>query len=90
MDQPVIYQICVQGHLDESWSDWLGGLKISSQTEDETRLTGPIMDQAALHGILDRLYAMNLPLISVVQIKRDIEINEQAVDTQKNRGNNHE
>ncbi len=66
-----IYHIRIQGQLDESWSEWLGGLAIAPQSDGETLLTGGIVDQAALHGILDRLYAMNLPIISVVQIRDD-------------------
>ena len=66
-----IYHIRVQGHLDPSWSDWLGGLQIVSQSDDETLFKGPIVDQAALHGILDRLYALNLPIVLVMQIMHD-------------------
>lgn len=69
-DQSESYQIRVQGQLDESWSVWLSGMAITSQTEGETLLTGLIIDQAALHGILDKLYAMNLALISVIRIER--------------------
>ncbi len=71
MDQPVRYQIRVRGQLDESWSDWLGGLVITPQTNGETLLTGPMIDQAALHGTLDKLYAMNLPLLSIMRIEDD-------------------
>ena len=74
MDQPMVYQICVQGQIDESWSDWLGGLTITPQASGETLLSGPILDQAELHGILDKIYAMNLPLKSVVQVNSDVEI----------------
>jgi hypothetical protein len=67
------YQIRVQGQLDASWSEWLGGLAITLQPDGETLLAGLIVDQAALHGILDRLYAMNLPILSVVQVREDQE-----------------
>ena len=66
-----IYQIRIQGQIDESWSDWLGGLTITRQPNGETLLAGPIVDQAALHGILDRLYAMNLKILAVVQVRED-------------------
>jgi hypothetical protein len=69
MDQPTVYQICVEGLLDESWSDWLGGLTIVQQVSGETLLSGPVPDQAALHGILDKLYAMNLQLVSLSRLK---------------------
>ncbi len=62
-----VYQIRIQGQIDESWSEWLGGLAITPQSNGETLLTGSIVDQAALHGILDKLYAMNLPILSLVQ-----------------------
>jgi hypothetical protein len=70
-DDAPIYQICVQGQLDESWSEWLGGLTITTQSDGATLLSGSIVDQAALHGILDKLYALNLTILSVVQIKDD-------------------
>ena len=66
-----IYHIRVQGHLDASWSDWLGGLEIAAQADNETLLTGPVVDQAALHGILDQLYALNLTILAAVQVKID-------------------
>ena len=64
-----VYQIRVQGQLNESWSEWLGGLAITPQPDGATLLSGAIVDQAALHGILDKLYAMNLTILSVVQVK---------------------
>ena len=73
VNNTAIYQIRVQGQIDPSWSDWLGGLTITPQPGGETLLVGPIVDQAALHGILDRLYAMNLTILSVVQVRNDRE-----------------
>ena len=68
LDHPVIYQIEVPGQLDESWLDWAGGMTISVEREGDqqpvTTLTGPL-DQAALQGLLRRLYSLGLPLISV-------------------------
>jgi hypothetical protein len=68
-----IYQIRIRGRIDESWSEWLGGLAITPQPDEETLLEGPIVDQAALHGILDKLYAMNLTILSVVHVKNESE-----------------
>jgi hypothetical protein len=72
LDCPVTYQIKVPGHLDTSWSEWAEGMSISSEGEDEdlpvTVLTG-VVDQAALQGLLRRLYALGLPLISVNWIR---------------------
>jgi hypothetical protein len=67
-DDTAIYHIRVQGRLDESWSDWLGELTITPQPDGTTLLCGSIVDQAALHGILDRLYGLNLTILSVVQV----------------------
>jgi hypothetical protein len=66
--RPVTYQIKVPGHLDESWSDWAEGMTIAVESEGDrppiTTLTGTL-DQAALQGLLRRLYSLGLPLISV-------------------------
>ena len=68
LDQPATYHIKVPGELDESWSDWLAGMTMAVESEGEdppvTTLTGTV-DQAALHGVLRRLYSLGLPLISV-------------------------
>lgn len=68
LDRPVTYEIKVPGHLDESWSDWNGGMMIATEPVDDgppvTTLTG-VLDQAALQGLLRRLYSLGLPLISV-------------------------
>ena len=72
LDRPVSYQIKVPGHLDESWSDWAGGMAITVDSEGGgqpvTTLTGTV-DQAALQGLLRRLYSLGLPLISVNYVK---------------------
>ena len=69
IDQPAIYSIQVAGYLDENWSNRLGGLKISCASQDEntlvTTLSGALIDQAALFGVLKALYDMRLPLLSV-------------------------
>ncbi len=69
LDQSATYQIKVPGHLDESWSDWAGGMTITVENGDDgpptTTLTGVVADQAALQGLLRRLYSLGLPLISV-------------------------
>jgi hypothetical protein len=76
LDRPVAYQIKVPGHLDEHWSDWAGGMTITVEGEDEglavTTLTGSL-DQAALQGLLRRLYALGLPLISVQWTRSSLE-----------------
>jgi len=69
LDRPATYQIKVPGHLDERWVDWAGGMTITVDSEGDgspiTILTGNV-DQAALQGLLRRLYSLGLPLISVI------------------------
>ena len=54
-DQPVVYQIRIKGHLGHQWTDWFGGLTITLEEDGNTLLTGPVIDQAALHGLLSGL-----------------------------------
>ena len=65
MDQPHVYEIRVEGHLTDRWSDWFEGLAIQNDPDGETTLSGPFSDQAALFGVLTKLLALNLILISV-------------------------
>ena len=68
-----IYQIKVQGKLNQQWSDWLAGMDVSHNQDSQKRLvttlTGPIVDQAALRGILNKLWDLNLTLLSVRQLR---------------------
>jgi hypothetical protein len=76
LDRPATYQIQVPGHLDESWADWFEGVTIRVEREGEgppvTTLTGSL-DQAALQGLLRRLYSLGLPLVSVVCLECGLE-----------------
>jgi hypothetical protein len=65
MEQLNFYQIKVKGHLDDTWNDWFEGLKISNRENGEAVLSGYLPDQAALHGILQRINSLGLTLISV-------------------------
>jgi hypothetical protein len=69
--QPVVYQIRLHGQLDPKWEDWFGGLIITLEDCDETLLTGPVVDQAALHGLLKKVRDLGLPLISVNPVQSD-------------------
>ncbi len=62
------YRIRVKGHLDDRWSDWLGGLAIHLQEDGTTVLVGPVVDQAALHGMIIRIRDLGLPLLSVSRV----------------------
>jgi hypothetical protein len=66
----LIYQIRLAGHLDHQWTDWFDGLTITLEDSGETVLTGPVADQAALHGLLKKIRDLGLPLIAVNRVNR--------------------
>lgn len=66
--QPTIYQIRVKGHLGSQWTDWFGGLTVTPEENGETLLTGPVADQAALHGLLRKVRDLGMPLVSIVSV----------------------
>jgi hypothetical protein len=68
---PAIYEILLEGQLDPGWSEWLLGMQITQLETGETLLCGPLADQAALHGLLNRIRDMNLELICVKK-KQDL------------------
>ena len=63
-----LYEIRLKGHLDDKWVDWFEGLTITRGDNGETVLRGPLVDQAALHGLLRKVRDLGLPLLSVVHI----------------------
>jgi hypothetical protein len=65
------YEIRIEGHLEDRWANWFGGLTITWEDNGETRLTGPVIDQAALHGLLKKVRDLGMPLISVNRVKLD-------------------
>jgi hypothetical protein len=67
--QPLVYQIRIKGHLGREWTDWFEGLTIQLQDNGETLLTGPVVDQAALHGLLKKVRDVAMPLLSVMRVK---------------------
>lgn len=73
--QPTIYQIRIRGHLSDQWTYWFEGLTITLEEDGDTLLTGPVVDQAALFGLLKKVRDLGMPLVSincVEQSKPDI------------------
>lgn len=68
-DAPGRYEIRLKGHLDDRWADWFDGLTLTRDDDDTTLLRGPVVDQAALHGLLRRVRDLGLPLVSVIQVE---------------------
>jgi len=62
------YEIRIKGHLDTRWADWFEGLSFTHESDGTTILSGPVVDQAALHGLLRKVRDLGLPLVSVVLI----------------------
>lgn len=67
--QPAVYLIRIKGHLDPEWSEWFEGMIITLEEDGNTLLTGPVIDQAALHGLLKKVRDLGLPLVSVGQVE---------------------
>ncbi|MBI5300988.1 MAG: hypothetical protein HY868_02545 [Chloroflexi bacterium] len=65
----MIYQIRIKGHLDSQWTDWFDGLTITLEDNGDTLLTGPVIDQAALHGLLKKVRDLGMPLVSVSPVE---------------------
>ncbi len=67
----MVYQIRIKGHLGSQWTNWFEGLTITLEEDGDTVLTGPVIDQAALHGLLKKVRDLGMPLVSVVQVQLD-------------------
>jgi hypothetical protein len=66
------YRIRIKGHLGPQWTDWFEGLAITLDESGDTLLTGPVVDQAALHGLLRRVRDLGMPLVSVRPVRQDV------------------
>jgi hypothetical protein len=71
-DQPLIYQIRLKGQLDRKWIDWFGDVSITLEESGDTLLTCPVVDQAALHGLLKKVRDLGMPLLSVNRVEPDL------------------
>jgi len=80
-NEPGLYEIRLKGHLDNRWADRFGGLTITLESNGDTLLTGPVVDQAALHGLLKKVRDLGLPLVSVNRIEPDQAAAAQAAAT---------
>ena len=68
---PGRYEIRLKGHLDSRWAAWFDGLSLTNESDGTTIIRGPVADQAALHGLLQKVRDIGLPLISVTQVQPD-------------------
>ena len=69
--QPTVYQIRIKGQLDSQWTDWFEDLTITLEDNGDTLLTGPVVDQAALHGLLKKVRDLGMPLVSVCPVENN-------------------
>ncbi len=68
-NEPMVYQLRLKGHLGPQWTDWFEGLTITLEDNGDTLLTGPVTDQAALHGLLKKVRDLGMPLVSVSPVE---------------------
>lgn len=85
-NQPAVYQIRLKGHLGSQWTEWFEGMTIALEDNGETLLTGPVADQAALHGLLRKVRDLGMPLISVIAVEPG---EAHGPEIKQNRGRNH-
>ena len=82
--QPVIYDIRIKGHLGRQWTDWFGEMTFTLEDNGDTLMTGPVVDQAALHGLLKKVRDLGMPLISVTGVEPDQDDAAQPAATDVN------
>ena len=69
--EPIVYQIRIEGHLGRPWANWFGGLTITLEENGDTLVTGPVVDQAALYGLLRKVRDLGMPLVSAHRVGPD-------------------
>ena len=69
LDEPMVYQIRVKGHLDRRWTEWFGDVSITLEDNGDTLLTCLVVDQAALYGLLRKVRDLGMPLISAIRVE---------------------
>jgi hypothetical protein len=82
-EQSPLYQIRIKGHLGRQWTDWFGGLTLTLEDNGDTLLTGPVVDQAALHGLLRQVRDLGMPLLSVTRVEPDQASKTHAPDVEQ-------
>ena len=81
--QPTIYHIRLKGHLGGQWSDWFGGLSITLEDNGNTLLTGPVVDQAALHGLLRKVRDLGMTLLLVKHVRPEPAERSESTQTRR-------
>jgi len=77
-DRPMVCEIRIKGHLGRQWEEWFTGLTILLEEDGNTLLTGPVVDQAALHGLLKKVRDLGMPLLSVNFVRTDSQKSPEA------------
>ncbi len=67
----IVYEIRIKGQLDQHWSAWFDGMTVTHGTNRDTIISGPVVDQAALHSLLNKVHSLNLTLVSVLRVETD-------------------
>ncbi len=68
MEPPTVYCLRIAGHLDPHWAAWFDGLELAYDTDGTTTITGPVADQAALHGLLRKIRDLGVPLLEITRV----------------------
>jgi hypothetical protein len=84
-DQPSVFQIRIKGHLGPQWTDWFDGMAITLEDDGDTLLTGPVADQAALHGMIKKVRDLGMTLVSINSVlpdRMDTSVNKKETEYQ--------